>query len=131
MNKIQAVIRHNDLYLILLRRKKKDWVNVTGHVKSNEKLMHGLLREIREETGLRRSNIKRIIPLFCFSFKKGNKNVRETVFLVEVNTTEVDISKNPDNEHLLYAWAKNSIAIKLIKIKPMRLALRIAEKIKF
>ncbi len=131
MNKIQAVIRYKDLYLILLRKKKKDWVNVTGHAKEGEKITHALLREIREETMLRKKDFIKIIPLFCFKFKKGNKELKETVFLIEVNNTSVDISKNPDKEHLMFAWAKKNVAQKMIKIKSMKLAIEIADKIKF
>ncbi|MCW1292008.1 MAG: NUDIX hydrolase [Candidatus Rehaiarchaeum fermentans] len=129
--KIQAIIclKNSNLFLLLKRRKDGKWSNLTGNVKTNETIKHALYREIKEETQISKKDIISIFPLFCFKYKKKNETFEETVFLVRVKTTRIDISKNPDKEHLGFAWLETKDAIKLLNHKQMKLGIEISSLI--
>ncbi|MBX8631506.1 MAG: NUDIX pyrophosphatase [Thermoplasmata archaeon] len=88
-------------YLLLRRPDSRGgvWGPVTGHVEKGERLLDALQREIEEETGI--SELTYIIDLRVpFRYSKGEQNVEEHSFGVQVNTKDVRLS----NEHSAYSW---------------------------
>ena len=88
-------------YLLLRRPDSRGgvWGPVTGHVEKGERLLDALQREIEEETGI--SELAYIIDLRVpFRYSKGEQNIEEHSFGVQVNTKDVRLS----NEHSAYSW---------------------------
>jgi 8-oxo-dGTP pyrophosphatase MutT (NUDIX family) len=111
MKRVQAAIlrRRGKVYEVLLLRRVKNqgwfWQNITGKVESRETFKNGLLREIKEESSIKRKDILKITKIFSYDFIL--EKVREEVFLVEVApNTIVDISNNVVLEHDKYGWFK-------------------------
>lgn len=102
--KIQAILYRStpDISYLLMKRpadRGDYWTPITGHVEANEKLLDALAREIEEETGI--SEFSYIIDLRVPQrFKKGDEEVEEHAFGVQVDTDSIRISK----EHSEYAW---------------------------
>jgi 8-oxo-dGTP diphosphatase len=70
-----------------------------GEVEKNESIHDALLREVKEETGLRVSKVKNYLGSFDYESEKGR--TRFFNFLVEVaGLIELKLS-----EHDAYAWA--------------------------
>lgn len=92
-------------YLLLYKRGNY-WNFPKGHFKPGESMMEAALRELEEETGIKKSEL-RLIPNFRayerFYFKIGNQNIHDTValFLAETHKTEIRIEPR---EHSGFAW---------------------------
>lgn len=102
--KIQAILYRSSpdiMYLLMKRPADRGdyWTPITGHVEANEKLLDALGREIEEETGI--SEFSYIIDLRVPQrFVKGDEEVEEHAFGVQVDTEKIRLSK----EHSEYAW---------------------------
>lgn len=67
-----CLIKKSDEYLFLLRN-KKDWPGLTlpgGHVEKKESIEDSLVREIREETGLKLKNFN-LVDVFEWKREEG------------------------------------------------------------
>lgn len=67
-----CLIKKSDEYLFMLRN-KKDWPGLTlpgGHVEKKESIEDSLVREIKEETGLKLNSFK-LIDLFEWKWEEG------------------------------------------------------------
>jgi len=113
--------RNEKLEFLLLKRiseKGGFWQSITGEVE-NESLKDAVLREAKEETGIDKSTIKRIIEnVNSFDYENENKGciVREYVFGLEVSSQqEISLDKNIYKEHDKFKWASLEEALKLLK----------------
>lgn len=91
---------------LLLYRRGNYWNFPKGHFEPGERTIDVALRELEEETGIKKSEL-RIAPDFRayerFYFKIGNQGIYDTVilFLAETHKAEVKIAPR---EHSGYAW---------------------------
>lgn len=91
---------------LLLYRRGNYWNFPKGHFMPGERTMDAALRELEEETGIKKAELH-IAPNFRayerFFFKIGNQGIYDTVilFLAETHKTEVKITPR---EHSGYAW---------------------------
>src|ERR1700722_9291346 len=92
-------------YLLLYRRGAY-WNFPKGHFKPGERSIDTALRELEEETGLKKTDL-RILPNFRayerFQFKVGNQKIFDTVILFLAETKKAEIKIEP-REHSGYAW---------------------------
>ncbi len=120
--KVQTTIFYCDneriKHFLLLKMNKKRglyWQNVTGGVEKNEDFEEAALREAKEETGLKKKNIKKLTYLdfeFQFHDQWGN-DVLEKVYALEV-AQPWDILIDP-SEHCEYKWvAETDIHPKIV-----------------
>jgi 8-oxo-dGTP pyrophosphatase MutT (NUDIX family) len=86
----------NQLYVILLRNKKGEWWIPKGHVESWEDELHACYREIEEEVGIKKDDLKCIDFLENYKFNFLDINNKE-------NTKEI----------FIYVFE----ALKLLKLK--------------
>ncbi len=120
--KINAEIQ----YLLLKRQKQGFWQPVTGGVEEGEKRIEALKREVSEETGIK--NVVRIIENVRYDefwdfFKREARQhlIKEYVFGIEISPSEKIVI---DWEHSEYRWCGFEEALKLLKWKENKEALR-------
>lgn len=91
---------------LLLYRRGNYWNFPKGHFKPGERTIDAALRELEEETGIRKSEL-RIIPNFRayerFHFQVGNEKIFDTVILFLAETHKAEIRIEP-REHSGYGW---------------------------
>ncbi len=132
--KVQVVIfycakDYKKHFLLLKVNKERGlfWQNVTGGVNKNEKYTAGALREVIEETGLKKKNIKELIKTdMKFKFlSRWGKEVKEKVFLLQCHKPW-DVVIDP-KEHCKYKWVEESeISAKSVKFETNYQALQLA-----
>ena len=92
--------------ILLLERPRDDFMGgifelPSGNLEKGELLSEGLMREIKEETGLEVKNITRYINSFDYLSGSGKK-VRQFNFLVELKSYESVVL----TEHDFFVWVK-------------------------
>lgn len=91
---------------LLLYRRGNYWNFPKGHFEPGERSIDTALRELEEETGIKKSEL-RIAPNFRayerFYFKIGNQGIYDTVILFLAETHKADISIEPE-EHSGFGW---------------------------
>ena len=114
---ISAVIARGSR-ILLVRRKSDDFLGGIyefpgGEVEKNESIHDALLREVKEETGLRVSAVKNYLGSFDYESEKGRTRVFN--YLVEVaGLIELKLS-----EHDAYAWATKENEANISLTKPI------------
>ncbi len=102
------------LKFLLLYRRGQYWNFPKGHFEEGETKFDVALRELEEETGLKKTDL-RIIPNFRayerYHFKVDNQRIHDTVILFLAETHKAEITIRP-REHSGYAWflAQDAIA---------------------
>jgi 8-oxo-dGTP pyrophosphatase MutT (NUDIX family) len=91
---------------LLLYRRGNYWNFPKGHFKAGERSIDAALRELEEETGIKKSEL-RIAPNFRayerFYFRVGSEGIYDTVILFLAETHKADIRIIP-REHSGFAW---------------------------
>ena len=91
---------------LLLCRRVNYWSFPKGHFEPGERSIDAALRELEEETGIKKSDV-RIAPNFRayerFFFKVGNQGIYDTVILFLAETHKAEITIRP-REHSGYGW---------------------------
>lgn len=88
-NKVAKIFIYNNNRILLLQKENGNWHLPGGHLKNNETPMEGLIREVREETGI--TNFTRKL------YKQINN-----VYLFKGNTEQTKVILS--NEHINYKW---------------------------
>lgn len=92
-------------YLLLYRRGNY-WNFPKGHFEPGERSIDVALRELEEETGIRKSEL-RIAPDFRayerFYFRIGNQGIYDTVILFLAETHKAEVKITP-REHSGFGW---------------------------
>jgi len=104
---------------LLLYRRGNYWNFPKGHFESGENDLEAALRETKEETGLKRSEL-RIIPNFRtyekFYFRRGQQLIHDTVILYLAETRNPCVIISP-REHSGFAWFLYQDALKALGSK--------------
>ncbi|OGY99832.1 MAG: hypothetical protein A2945_02450 [Candidatus Liptonbacteria bacterium RIFCSPLOWO2_01_FULL_52_25] len=91
---------------LLLYRRGNYWNFPKGHFEPGEGTMDAALRELEEETGIKKSEL-RIVPNFRsyerYYFKIGNQGIYDTVVLFLAETHKADVRIEP-REHSGFGW---------------------------
>lgn len=117
---IYQVIDNEPLFLLLKRTKIRGgfWQGVSGGVNDGETNKEAAVRELWEETGIKKF-IKIIGDVYYFEFRAGDNLGRENVFGVEVQKGTI-IKKS--DEHSKYCWCSFEEALKLLKYDSNKIA---------
>jgi len=104
---VTAVIKRNKKILILkrgekVRTYKGKWACVSGYLEKNEDALGRAIKEIEEETGLKREEVKLIKKGKPIEFYDEKEKIKWRVhpFLFKANKDEIKI----DWEHTTYKW---------------------------
>ena len=101
---------------LLLYRRGNYWNFPKGHFEPGERSIDAALRELGEETGIKKSEI-RIVPNFRayerFYFRVGNQGIYDTVILFLAETHKAEITIRP-REHSGFAWFLYHDAVNVI-----------------
>lgn len=107
---------HEGIKFLLLYRRGTYWNFPKGHFEPGENSIDTALREVREETGLHKSDL-RIIHGFRayerFYFRVGKQGIYDTVILYLAETRRADIRILP-REHSGFAWFTYPDALKAL-----------------
>ncbi|OGK66630.1 hypothetical protein A2313_04975 [Candidatus Roizmanbacteria bacterium RIFOXYB2_FULL_41_10] len=106
ISSVKALIKHKNkyLFLYLTLSKKSGWSLPGGQIEYGEEPKQALLREVKEETGLR-ITINRSIGLWWFYTQKDQHQVICHTYLCEANTDKIDLTHNPANEPITdFKW---------------------------
>lgn len=104
----------NDYEFLILKRTPEDgdfWQPLTGTLNDGEKLHDCLLRELKEETGIKEP-IRITEEVWRFDWKKGEKTIIEFVFGIEIDRNS-DVFLNKD-EHSEYKWCRFGEVVDLL-----------------
>jgi len=113
---------------LLIKRTPEDggyWQPVTGTLDNGEKLHDCLFREIDEETGVNKDQIKALSPiLYKFDWKnKKDETVLEFVYAVEISRNQ-QIKLNPV-EHDNLKWCDYDLAMETLYTDNNKKALKV------
>jgi bis(5'-nucleosidyl)-tetraphosphatase len=101
---------------LLLYRRGNYWNFPKGHFMPGERSIDVALRELEEETGIKKSELH-IVPDFRayerFYFRVGSQGIYDTVILFLAETHKADIVIRP-REHSGFGWFLYSDAINVI-----------------
>jgi 8-oxo-dGTP pyrophosphatase MutT (NUDIX family) len=101
---------------LMLYRRGNYWNFPKGHFKPGERTIDAALRELEEETGIKKAELH-IAPNFRgyerFFFKIGDQGIYDTVILFLAETHKAEIKIEP-REHSGYAWFLYRDAISVI-----------------
>jgi len=101
---------------LMLYRRGNYWNFPKGHFKPGERTIDAALRELEEETGIKKSELH-IVPNFRgyerFFFKIGNQGIYDTVILFLAETHKAEIKIEP-REHSGYGWFTYRDAVGII-----------------
>lgn len=133
--------KNNKRQFLLLKRVKAKgdfWQFVGGKIEPNEEIGDALLREIKEETSIGMKDLVCILlDKYEFEIKKHyltgevlKTPTHETVFCIRVRCKSiVDITKDLDLDHEAYGWFDYDVALKMLKWKDNKNALKHFKKI--
>lgn len=115
----------NGIRFLLLYHGGSYWNFPKGHLEPHETPYTAAVREIKEETGLTRKDLKfnlRFTARDEFTFKRQKREVSKRVayFLAETTNPIVRVSR----EHYGYGWFLYRDAIKMLQHKNLRESLR-------
>lgn len=101
---------------LLLYRRGSYWNFPKGHFNQGESALEAALREVEEETGLKKSDLK-IIPEFRayerFYFQTGGESIHDTVILHLAGTHKAEVRISP-REHSGFGWFLYEDAVKTV-----------------
>ncbi|MDH2906352.1 MAG: NUDIX domain-containing protein [Methanomassiliicoccales archaeon] len=123
--KIQAILYNPGAtieYLLLKRPESRDgsWAPLTGHVEKGEQLLDALEREIKEETGIEELSYTLDLRV-PYNFSKGDEEIEEHSFGVQVATKEVKLS----DEHEAFEWVTYEEAARRLKWPQQKTSLQV------
>ena len=104
---VTAILKRNNKILLLKRSQKVrtykgKWAGVSGYLEENEEPLERALKEIEEETGLKKEDVILIKKAEAIEFYDEKEKMRWKVhpFLFEAKKDEIKI----DWEHETYKW---------------------------
>jgi bis(5'-nucleosidyl)-tetraphosphatase len=107
---------------LLLRNRRGFWGFPQGHKEKGESEIQTLIREVREETGIRELDIHSYIGKINYSYFRGDgmKSEKEvTFYFATTPTREVKISE----EHADFRWVTLADAINMLDHAKLKLIL--------
>ncbi len=127
-----CVVYSGRKYLLLHRKLHwKGWEFPKGGLLARENLEHAVIREIKEETGLKAIKIKKLGLKNKFIYDKKTQQERKAkgfsyvLFACGVKKAKIRISRR---EHDSFKWLSYSKALKLLTWANQKKSLRIANK---
>lgn len=108
--------------ILLLKRNDQfhfgEWEVPYGRLAQHEEVLAGLARELQEETGITKFDVKRVLRLWHVyrGEKTADKEIFGTTFLISVTNPKITLS----DEHTEYCWVEPSEALNMIKVKGIR-----------
>ncbi len=127
-----CVVYSGEKYLLLHRKLHwSGWEFPKGGLLANERYEHAVTREVKEETGLKVTNLKKFSFKGKFVYDKKTRHERKVkgfsyvLFGCGVRKARVKISKR---EHDNFKWMGYSGALKSLKWKNQRNALKIVNR---
>lgn len=109
-------------HFLLLRNRRGFWGFPQGHKEKGESEIQTLVREVQEETGITKLDIKSYVGKIRYSYFKGDgmKSEKEvTFYFATTPTKDVVISK----EHEEYRWVTLSDALNMLDHAKLKLIL--------
>ncbi len=107
---------HEGIKFLLLYRRGSYWNFPKGHFEVGETSLEAALREVEEETGIRKSELRMMQGFRAyekFYFQRGEEKIHDTVilYLAETHKAEVKISTR---EHSGFGWFTYEDAVKTV-----------------
>lgn len=129
MERSSGGVIFNKNKFLLLKYSAGHWSFVKGHIEKGENIKQTFFRETKEETGLKKENLK-LIPDFKekinYFYKRNRKTIyKEVVYLLaESNSQKVTLS----HEHTDYKWLEYDNALEKVTFDNAKQVLKKAKK---
>lgn len=131
IRKIQVIIfrQTSNLEILMLKvipERGGFWQCVTGKVEAGEDEIDAAFREVREETGISRDQVKHVLKdIYSFEYLKNNKKFHETVLGFDVDPDiKIDLTKNVYKEHTEFMWLLPEKAIEISSFDSQKESIR-------
>lgn len=115
---------------LLLKQHQGHWGFPKGHIERGEKYIETALRELKEETGIRKIKLikSKILLRDLYSFNNGKNKIIKTVdyFIAE---SYVDIVKIDNNEIINYKWLTYEKGVERLTFSKSKKILKKANKL--
>ncbi len=132
---VYAIVKNKPQYLLLKRKLHwQGWEFPKGGRKKFETKKKAVKRELKEETGLKPKNIKKFNYKGKYNYDRefpDRLNIKGQtfhLFAVEVKKPKQGKINIEKREHSDYAWTDYKMALKKIKFKNQKKALKIVNK---
>jgi len=119
-------------YLILKRKLHwKGWEFPKGGIRTKEKILYSIKREIKEETGSTPFNVKNHKIKGKYKYKKNLKDRKGIIgqtyqlYSAEIKNKKIKLDKK---EHSSYKWVSFKKALKLLTYPNQKKSLKIVER---
>jgi len=111
--------RRGQLQILMIQDHLKRWTIPKGHVEEGESLQQTAIREVGEETGLRRVKIRDKLDKIHFFYRRDGKLILMTtyVFLMEAVGRSDKVYPEVDEWIIDAKWFSAEDALKLIEYK--------------
>jgi ADP-ribose pyrophosphatase YjhB (NUDIX family) len=111
---VDLVVKNNDRFLLVRRKQspaKNKWWLIGGRLFLNENLIVAAKRKLKEELGLKKIKLLKLLGVGETKFKKGRFESPihsvNIVFLAEIDNLQVKSIKLDLINHFGYKWQKN------------------------
>jgi bis(5'-nucleosidyl)-tetraphosphatase len=119
------------LKYLVIKHSKGHWAFSKGHRDEGEKKIETALRELKEETGIKKVNLidKKVLikEQYFFIDKKGVKNLKKVDYFVGEAVSKV--VKIDNKEIVNYKWCNLKSALEIITFKETKISLKKVNKL--
>ena len=103
---------NNIIRYLLIKDSQNHWTIPKGHIETGEEPKEAALREIKEETGLKKLNIARELESTRYFYCRGKDIIHKTIYLYLIEAEDNE-ELNPDKKEVKGAmWFTGKEAIK-------------------
>jgi len=108
ISSVMSIILNTSGHILILKDRRKRWTLAGGQIDKNESPVQALLREVKEETGLK---IKLLKKLWTSTKKYGKKSKKRAKIFLSLISKKAIRKLKLSFEHLKAKWVKPKVAL--------------------
>lgn len=111
ISSVMSIILNSSGSILILKDRKRRWTLAGGQIDKHESQTQALLREVKEETGLK---IKLLKKLWKTTKRYGKKNKKRAKVFLSLVSKKASRKLKLSFEHLKAKWVKPKAALKML-----------------